>query len=96
MHVLCAEYRAESRVKFDDPSRKAEPSVERRAEKPCRGLKIPRPRSLLRVLLTEAFKSITMEVERELLYLGMQIERKNKGFDISMDYYLEQLFNDNP
>ena len=40
MHVLCAEYRAESRVKFDDPSRKAEPSVELRAEKPCRGLKI--------------------------------------------------------
>ncbi len=46
MYYVCAEYRAESRVKFDDPSRKAEPSVERRAEKPCRGLKKPRPRSL--------------------------------------------------
>ena len=28
----------------------------------------------LLILLTEAFKSITMEVERELLYLGIQIE----------------------
>ena len=46
------------------------------------------------MLLTEAFKSITMEVEGELSFLGMQIEWKDKGFDISMDYYLEQLLND--
>ena len=29
------------------------------------------------MLLTEAFKSITMEVEKEISYLGMQIEGKN-------------------
>ena len=48
----------------------------------------------LRALLTEAFKSITMEIGRELSYLGMQIEWTVGAFEISMDYYLEQLVKD--
>jgi hypothetical protein len=48
----------------------------------------------LRTLLIEAFKSITMEVEKKLSYLGMQIEWSDVGFDISMEYYVKQLLGD--
>ena len=48
----------------------------------------------LRALLTEAFKSITMEIGRSLSYLGMQIEWTAGGFEIRMDYYSEQLAKD--
>ena len=51
---------------------------------------------ILRALLTEAFKSITMEVDQELSYLGMQIVWSDVGFDISMDHYVKQLLGDSP
>ena len=40
-------------------------------------------------LLIEAFKSITMEIGRELSYLGMQREWMAGAFEISTDYYFE-------
>ena len=43
----------------------------------------------LRALLTEAFKTITMEIGASLSYIGMQIEWSVGAFVIGMDYYLE-------
>ena len=51
---------------------------------------------ILRALLTEAFKSITMEVDQKLSYLGMQIVWSDAGFDISMEHYVKQLLGDWP
>ena len=48
----------------------------------------------LHALLTEAFKSITMEVDQKLFYLGMQIVWSDAGFDISMEHYAKQLMGD--
>ena len=42
----------------------------------------------LRALLTEAFKTITMELGYDLLYIGMLITWKHGVFEIGMDYYL--------
>ena len=45
-------------------------------------------------LLTGVFMAITMEIGRELLYLGMQVVWWDGSFEITMDYYLEQLVKD--
>jgi hypothetical protein len=44
---------------------------------------------ILCALLKEAFKSITMEVDQKLSYLGMQIVWLDAGFDISMEHYVK-------
>ena len=51
---------------------------------------------ILRALLTEAFKSITMEVDQKHSYLGMQIVWSDASFDISMEHYVKQLLGDWP
>ena len=48
----------------------------------------------LRKLLTEKFKTITMEVINSVSYLGMEIEWKARSFSVNMDFYVEQLVKD--
>jgi hypothetical protein len=48
----------------------------------------------LRKLLTEKFKTITMEVVNSVSYLGMEIEWKARRFSVNMDFYVEQLVKD--
>ena len=42
----------------------------------------------LRALLTAAFKSIVMEIGKDLSYLGMQIVWMAQGFEIGMSQYM--------
>jgi hypothetical protein len=50
----------------------------------------------LRVLLTASFSAITMTIGQELSYLGMQIEWTPAGFQVSMEYNIEQMLKDWP
>jgi hypothetical protein len=50
----------------------------------------------LSALLTSSFSAITMTVGRELSYLGMQIEWTAAGFQVSMEFYIEQMLVDWP
>ncbi len=45
----------------------------------------------LRALLIAEFKSITMQVEQNLSYLGMQLKWNGDNMFVSMDFYLEQV-----
>ena len=45
----------------------------------------------LRDLLTASFSAITMMIGNELSYLGMQIEWTSNGFQVSMEFYIEQM-----
>ena len=50
----------------------------------------------IRIKLTKALKSITVEVGMSLSYLGMKIEWSNEGFTLGMNHYIEQLVKDWP
>jgi hypothetical protein len=50
----------------------------------------------LQALLMAAFKSIVMEISKDLSYLGMQIVWTAQGFEIGMGHYMEQLVKDWP
>ena len=50
----------------------------------------------LSALLTASFSAITMTIGQELSYLGMQIEWTPAGFQVSMEYYIEQMLKDWP